>query len=150
MLDHVTWMLAQGGDDVPTASPTAPTGNGANGNGTLIEGADDGTDGGGGAANGGQGGGGLGGLSPMLFILVIFGLFFFMMTRSQSKEKKKRATMIAALSKGDKVQTVGGVLGTVVEVRDTEIVVKVDENTNTRMRFGRSAVQSVLNEDQGG
>jgi len=56
--------------------------------------------------------------------------------------------MLAALKKGDKVQTAGGILGTVVEVRDSEVVVKVDENANTRLRFARSAIQAVLDDQK--
>ena len=51
---------------------------------------------------------------------------------------------MASLAKGSKVQTIGGILGTVVEVRDDELIVKVDENSNTRLRFAKSAVTTVL------
>ena len=86
---------------------------------------------------------GFGGFLPIILILGVFMLF---MMGGQRKEKKKRAAMIAGLKKGDKVQTVGGILGTVVELRDAEIVLKVDENANTRIKFGRSAIQSVVSE----
>lgn len=78
--------------------------------------------------------------------ILIIGLvvFWIFVTSGQRKEKKKRAAMLSALKKGDRVQTVGGVLGTVVEVRENEVVVKVDENSNTRMRFARSAIQGVM------
>jgi len=90
----------------------------------------------------GQGGGGSG--FPLLWILaiVLVGMWIFMMT-NQHKEKKKKQQMQDSLQKGAKVQTVGGVIGTVVEVRDDEIVLKVDENANTRMRFTRDAIRSV-------
>lgn len=81
-------------------------------------------------------------LLMMLFLLVMIVVMF----GGQRKEKKKRAAMLDALAKGDKIQTVGGILGTIVEVRDQEIVVKVDENTNSRLRFARSSVQSIVEE----
>ena len=84
--------------------------------------------------------------NPMIMILLIMGVFLVFMMGGQRKEKKKRAQLLASLKKGDKVQTVGGVLGTVVELRDTEIVLKVDENANTRIKFSRSAIQSVISE----
>ena len=59
---------------------------------------------------------------------------------------KAREKMLAALAKGDKIQTSGGIIGSVVEVRESEVIVKVDENANTRIRFARSAVQTVLGE----
>lgn len=80
----------------------------------------------------------------ILILLIPLALVFFMMSMGGRKEKKKRAAMMAAMTKGDKVQTIGGILGTVVEVRDDEIIVKVDENANTRLRFSRSAIQSIV------
>jgi len=90
------------------------------------------------------------GFGNMLIWLLPLALVFLMLSMGNRKEKKKRAKIMAALSKGDKVQTVGGVLGTVVEVRDEEVVVKVDENANTRLRFARSAIQSILESKNAG
>jgi len=80
----------------------------------------------------------------MLILLVPLAIVFIMMSMGGRKEKKKRAAMMAAMAKGDKVQTIGGILGTIVEVRDDEIIVKVDENANTRLRFSRAAIQSIV------
>lgn len=89
------------------------------------------------------------GLDPTFMLILLGGLALIMIfsTRTQSKERKKRAAMIAALKKGDKVQTVGGIIGSVVEVRDNEVVLKVDENANTRIKFTRAAIQNVVAED---
>lgn len=86
------------------------------------------------------------------FIFVLLGMFVFMLVLSsmgQRKEKKKRAAMLGALGKHDRVQTSGGVIGTVVEVRGDEITLKVDESTNTKIRFAKSAVQQVLRQAGG-
>jgi preprotein translocase subunit YajC len=56
--------------------------------------------------------------------------------------------MLAELSKNDRVVTIGGVIGTVVEVRENEVVLKVDESSNTRMRFSRNAIQSLVAEKE--
>jgi preprotein translocase subunit YajC len=90
-----------------------------------------------------QGPGGLLGSPIILMLLVIVVLWIFLMGGNR-KEKKRRQQMLASLGKGDRVQTVGGILGTIVEVRDDELVVKVDENTNSRLRFARSAIQAKL------
>ena len=42
------------------------------------------------------------------------------------------------------MQTVGGIIGTVAEVKGDEVVVKIDESTNTKIRVVRSAIQQVL------
>lgn len=85
------------------------------------------------------------GSPPNLWIwLLPLALVFIMLSMGGRKEKKKHAKLMAALGKGDKIRTIGGVLGTVVEVRDDEIVVKVDENTNSRLRFARSAIAAIV------
>lgn len=82
-----------------------------------------------------------------IFLIVIVVMWVFMLSGSR-KEKKRRAEMLTNLKKGARVQTVGGILGTVVEVRDDEVIVKVDENTNARLRFTRSSIQNVLRDDK--
>ena len=47
----------------------------------------------------------------------------------------------------DTVQTIGGVIGSIVEVKNDSVVLKVDESSNTRITFSRSAIQQVLNSD---
>jgi preprotein translocase subunit YajC len=87
-------------------------------------------------------------MNMMLMIILFMAVMMIFTGRAQKKEKKKRAEMIAQLKKGSRVQTIGGIIGSVVEVRENEVVVKVDENANTRIKFARSAVQSVLDDDK--
>jgi preprotein translocase subunit YajC len=58
--------------------------------------------------------------------------------------------MLSALKRHDRVQTIGGVIGAVVEVKDDEVVLKVDETNNIKMRFARSAVQQIIAESSAG
>ncbi len=91
------------------------------------------------------GGGGQSG--SWTFPVMIFGLMilmFFFMARSGRKQRKQRSQMLTALGKNDKVQTTGGVIGIIVELKDREMVLRVDEQSNTRVRFSRSAVAHVL------
>ena len=79
-----------------------------------------------------------------LFVMIaIFVLMYFWMGRGRRKQEAKRKEMLAALKKGDKVTSVGGIIGTVVEARDDELVVKIDENNNIRVRFARWAMRGV-------
>ena len=76
-------------------------------------------------------------------------VFMFMSARSQKKrEQRKRDELYAGLTKNDRVLTIGGVLGTIVSVKDNEVVVKVDESTNTKMTFLKSAIQKVVADDR--
>jgi preprotein translocase subunit YajC len=53
------------------------------------------------------------------------------------------------MKRGDRVMTAGGILGSVVEVRDSEVLLKVDESTNTKIKFSRDAIKRVVTEDEG-
>lgn len=85
------------------------------------------------------------GLGDFMFpILLMVGIMWVLLILPQRREKKKRAKMMTEMAKGAKVQTVGGILGTIVELKEHEVVIKVDESSNTRMRFTRGAIHSVL------
>jgi preprotein translocase subunit YajC len=79
----------------------------------------------------------------LLLMLGVFFLIWFWMSRGRGKEQKRRAEMLATLKKGDKITTIGGIVGTVIEVKSDEVVVKVDESANVRMKFARWAIRGV-------
>ena len=64
-------------------------------------------------------------LFPGLMVVV----FFFFIIRPQQKRAKEHKELLSNLSKGDKVVTSGGILGTIVGLKDDVAVVRVDENT---------------------
>lgn len=81
------------------------------------------------------------------FLLIIFVFLTVMIISSfmsQRRERRRREQLLGSIAKHDKVLTVGGIIGTVAEIRDDEVVLKVDENSNTRVRFARSAIQQVI------
>jgi preprotein translocase subunit YajC len=88
-------------------------------------------------------------LGPMLpMILVIFFLFYFLMIRPQSKERQKRQDMLGNVKKNDRVLTIGGIYGVVMNVHREadEVVLKVDETNNTKLRVSLSSLARVLSE----
>ena len=95
----------------------------------------------------GDGGGGFG-LTGIIPLLLLLGVFYVLILLPQRREKKKRKEMLGALKKNSKVQTIGGVIGTVTDIRDDEVTVKVDESSNVRMRFSRGAISQVLSEKE--
>jgi preprotein translocase subunit YajC len=80
---------------------------------------------------------------PILAMLGLLVLVFVLSGRSRKKEQAKRQEMLASLKKGDRVTTIGGVIGNVLEIKGDEVLVKVDENANVKMRFQRWAIQAV-------
>ncbi len=78
---------------------------------------------------------------PLILMVVVF---YWLIFRGQKRERDKHHRMLAGMKRNDRVQTIGGIYGTVVEVRDHEVVLKVDETNNVKMRFNRSAIKEVL------
>ena len=94
-------------------------------------------------ANGKESPGGL--LSfPMLLMLLVV-VFYFIVIRPESNKRKAQQTMIDGLKKNDRVVTIGGIHGTVVNVHREadELVLKIDESTGAKMRINISAVARV-------
>lgn len=81
---------------------------------------------------------------PFLYVMVgALALMFILSGRSKKKQENQKKQMLSSMKKGDRVTTIGGIIGTVIEARENEVVVKVDETNNVRMRFIRSAIHSV-------
>jgi len=127
-----------GGGGPTTNQPVAPGTTGAPGSQPL-------------GPNGGQGAAPPGGFG-MLFPLMLAFLAMMIVTSvmGSRKEKRKRAELLGSLARYDRVLTTGGVIGTVVELKDDEVVLKVDESTNAKIHFSRSAVQSILRKGKEG
>lgn len=83
------------------------------------------------------------------FMFIVLGaLVFFMVFQTimgGRRERKARQAMMSALKKHDRVVTIGGLIGTVVDIDDHEVVLRIDENANTRVRFTKPSIQTVLN-----
>jgi preprotein translocase subunit YajC len=86
--------------------------------------------------------GGTGSLITSLFpFLLIIAIFYFLIIRPKYKKRKETERMLSALKKGDRVVTIGGIHGTIQTVRDTTVILKVDDNV--KLEFLRSAISSV-------
>jgi len=82
------------------------------------------------------------GLVSIAMLVVMFIAFYFLLIRPQAKRAKEHKAMIAALAKGDKVVTVGGVLGRVVELSEQYATVEISEGVQVKVQ--RHAIQTVL------
>jgi preprotein translocase subunit YajC len=91
-----------------------------------------------------QGGGEFMMFLPLIAIAVFF---YFFVYRHQRREQDTHKAMLAALKKNDKVQTIGGIIGSVANISPDgqEVTLKVDDNT--RIKFVRSAIQKVVSPD---
>jgi preprotein translocase subunit YajC len=80
--------------------------------------------------------------SPLFPFLIIILLFFWMMSRSRRQEQNQRQLLLANLKKNDKVLTSGGIIGIIalVNEKEDEVILKVDESSNVRMRVLKSSI----------
>ncbi|MFO0963283.1 MAG: preprotein translocase subunit YajC [Phycisphaerales bacterium] len=79
----------------------------------------------------------------MIMMLVLLGVMVAFSVVNARRDKKKRESLLASIKKHDKVLTIGGVMGTVVEVKDDVVVLKVDETSNTRITFTKGSISQV-------
>jgi len=77
----------------------------------------------------------------------IIAIMYFLVFRPARKQEQRRREMLAQIKKNDKVLTTGGIFGVVMSVKDDEVVLKIDEAQNVRVRVARSAVASILQPD---
>jgi preprotein translocase subunit YajC len=82
--------------------------------------------------------------TQLIFIVLLFAVMYFILFRGPKKRQQQQDQLVKALKKNDRVQTIGGILGTVLEVTDTEITLKVDESNNTKIRVLPSAINKVI------
>ena len=101
------------------------------------------------AAQGGAAAAPFGGDFFMIIILVMVAMLGFSFL-SGRKQKKQREAMLSAVGKKDTVQTIGGIIGTVVDINAEQVVLCVHEGSNSRLTVARSAVQTVLDAQAAG
>ncbi|MEN6332920.1 MAG: preprotein translocase subunit YajC [Phycisphaerales bacterium] len=85
----------------------------------------------------------------LLFVAIMGVMMYVMMFRGPRKQQQQHKLMLQSLKKNDKVRTIGGIYGTIVDVRGDEIVLKVDESSNTKIRISSSAISKNLSQEGG-
>lgn len=82
-------------------------------------------------------------LISFLPLILIFVVFYFLLIRPQQKKMKEHQAMLAALRRGDRIVTGGGIIGTIAKtVGNDELIVEIAEGI--RVRVLRSTVSAVL------
>ena len=72
---------------------------------------------------------------------------YFIIFRGPKKRQQKQSTMIQSLKKNDRVRTIGGIIGTVIDINGDEITLKIDEANNTKMKVVSSAIGQKVSQD---
>jgi preprotein translocase subunit YajC len=83
-------------------------------------------------------------LTQFLPLIVIVIVMFYMMNSSSRKEKKKKEELMSSLKKNDRIQTIGGIIGTVEEILPTEVKITIDPQTRTTMTFAKASISNII------
>jgi preprotein translocase subunit YajC len=94
-----------------------------------------------------QGKGPLGDYTNWLFIALMVVVMYLVIFRAPRKKEHQHKQMVESLQKNDKVRTIGGIIGTVVDIKDDEVTLKVDESTNTKIKVIASAIGKKLSKE---
>ncbi|MBQ3504980.1 MAG: preprotein translocase subunit YajC [Oscillospiraceae bacterium] len=79
--------------------------------------------------------------SPLIMMVLMFAIFYFMLIRPENKRKKEAEQMRSAVKTGDKITTIGGIIGTVVNVKDDKIVIETSAD-QVRMELAKWAIST--------
>ncbi|NLE65164.1 MAG: preprotein translocase subunit YajC [Elusimicrobia bacterium] len=83
------------------------------------------------------------GIMQFLPMVLIFGIFYLMIIRPEQKKRKEHQELLKNLKRGDKVVTMGGIHGTVQDVRDNTVMVEIDARCS--IEIDKAAIATVLN-----
>jgi len=89
--------------------------------------------------------GGSGFLIQIAPLVLIFAVFYFLLIRPQQKKMKEHRAMVDALTKGDKVITAGGLMGTIDKIIDDRIAL-VEISENVKVKVVRSTITEVVSD----
>ena len=79
--------------------------------------------------------------SPLIMMVAMLAIFYFMLIRPENKRKKEAEQMRSSVKTGDKITTIGGIIGTVVHVKDDKIVIETGAD-QVRIEFAKWAIST--------
>ena len=79
--------------------------------------------------------------SPLIMMVLMFAIFYFMLIRPENKRKKEAEQMRSSVRTGDKIITIGGIVGTVVNVKENRIVIETGAD-QVRIELEKWAISS--------
>ena len=79
--------------------------------------------------------------STIIMLVLMLAIFYFMLIRPENKRKKEAEQMRSSVKKGDQITTIGGVIGTVVDVKENNIVLETSAD-QVRIEFEKWAISS--------
>ena len=84
----------------------------------------------------------------LILLGLMFVMFYLLLFRGPRKKQQQHKQMVQDLEKNDRVRTIGGIIGTVVDIKGDEITLKVDESNNTKIRVAKDALGRNLSKEK--
>lgn len=81
------------------------------------------------------------GMSSIVMIVIMIAVFYFMLIRPENKRKKEAEQMRSSVKNGDEITTIGGIVGTVVNVKEDKIVIETGAD-QVRIEFAKWAIST--------
>ncbi|KKO20210.1 MAG: preprotein translocase subunit YajC [Candidatus Brocadia sp.] len=82
-------------------------------------------------------------LSMLLPFILMFVVMYFLILRPQKRKEKERKALLARVKKNDRVVTAGGIHGLVTSVREHEVILRIDDAKDIKIKVDRSAIVTV-------
>lgn len=86
------------------------------------------------------------GYSTIIMIVIMVAVFYFLLIRPENKKKKAMEAMRSALKVGDKITTIGGIVGTIVHIKDDNIVIETSAD-RVRMELTKWSISTNNTQD---
>ena len=86
-------------------------------------------------------------LLSMMPLILIFIVFYFLLIRPQQRKQKEHEELLKKLEKNDEIVTTGGIHGTIVNVKDSTVMVRIDDNVKIELQ--KNGVAFVKNKKEG-
>jgi len=77
----------------------------------------------------------------------MFLFIYLMMFRGPKKKQQQHTNMVKALQKNDRVKTIGGIIGTIIDIKDDIITLKIDESNNTKIKITVGAISGKVSQE---
>lgn len=80
-------------------------------------------------------------METIIMLVVMVGVFYFMLIRPENKRKKEAEQLRSSLKKGDRITTIGGIVGVIVDVKDDKFVIETSAD-QVRIEFAKWALST--------
>src|SRR3974377_418868 len=87
-----------------------------------------------------------GGAIIFVYIILFIGVFYFLAVRPQRRQRRSHTEMLSMLKKGDEVVTIGGMYGTIKEMREDYVVLEVANRV--RVKYLKRAISQIVSEEE--